>query len=301
MVIAGLEQRILKVSIVTTIVVALIGVFFGLYAGSVSIVFDGMFDAVDASMSLLSLLVSKLLVAEVSRRFQQGYWHMEPMVLALNGSVLILLCIYAFINSINSFLVGGTVLEFDSAIFYSLVIAATAFGMYFYERWVNRAVKSELINLDVQSWLMSGAISCSLLVAFVIGYLLQESEYAWVTPYIDPLILTLLSLCLIPIPTMTVIKAFKQILMITPSALDHEISELMSQMAARYRFERFTHYVTQVGRGFFVEIHIVLPVEMNEWRVSDLDQLRDRISAEIGREGPDRWLSIGFTRDARWL
>lgn len=301
MVIAGLEQRLLKISIVTTAAVAVIGVFFGLYAGSESIVFDGLFDAVDASMSLLSLLVSKLLASEVSRRFQQGYWHMEPMVLALNGSVLVFLCIYAFINSVKSFLAGGNVLEFDSAALYSLVISVFAFAMYFYEKVSNRTVKSELVKLDIQSWLMSGAISASLLSAFIVGLVIEGSEYAWMARYIDPLVLAILSICLVPIPLLTVVNAVKQILMITPTALDAEISEVLSRMGARYRFERFTHYVTQVGRGFFVEIHIVLPIEMNEWRVSDLDQLRRVISDEIGREGPDRWLSIGFTRDARWL
>jgi len=122
--------------------------------------------------------------------------------------------------------------------------------------------------------LMSGAISSSLLFAFVLGYLLQDIEYEWVTPYIDPLLLALLAVCLVPITALTVISAFKQILMITQSALDREISALLSRMSARYRFERFTQYVAQVGLGFFVEIHILLPIEMEEWRVSDLDQLR---------------------------
>mgnify|MGYP002640684545 FL=1 len=99
---AAAEQNLLKLSIAVTIVVAAIGVVFGLLSGSLSIVFDGVFAAIDAAMSGLALFVSRL-VSRVgdNRRFQFGYWHIEPMVLAFNGGTLMLLCFYAFLNSVD--------------------------------------------------------------------------------------------------------------------------------------------------------------------------------------------------------
>ena len=47
----------------------------------------------------LSLGVSRLLMSEGNRRFQYGYWHIEPIVVAFNGTVLMLLCLYAFLNA----------------------------------------------------------------------------------------------------------------------------------------------------------------------------------------------------------
>ncbi len=79
---AAAEQRILKLSIAVTVFVALFGVLFGLLSGSLSIVFDGMFAAIDAAMSGLALFVARLVGREGdNRRFQFGYWHIEPMVL----------------------------------------------------------------------------------------------------------------------------------------------------------------------------------------------------------------------------
>lgn len=104
-----------------------------------------------------------------------------------------------------------------------------------------------------------------------------------------------------PMPLRTVIKAFRQMLMITPKELDAEISKILTQLSGVYGFEQFSHYATQVGRGFFVEIHIVLPLSMDRWRVSELDVLRNEIAHHIGREGADRWLAINLTRDHRWL
>src|SRR5580693_3505214 len=157
---AGAEQRILRLSIGVTVIVSLFGVVFGLLSGSLSIVFDGVFTAIDAAMSGLALFVSRLVSRESdNRRFQFGYWHIEPMVLAFNGGTLMLLCVYAFVNSIDSFLAGGRPLAFDWAIAYAVVVGVTCFGMWFYENQRNRRIGSDFVRLDAQSWLMSASIS----------------------------------------------------------------------------------------------------------------------------------------------
>ncbi|MBT8766943.1 cation diffusion facilitator family transporter [Metapseudomonas boanensis] len=298
---AGIEQRVLKISILATALIACSAIGVGLCAGSQSIIFDGLFNAIDSGMALLSLSVSKLLVKQPGRRFQQGYWHIEPMALALNGSVLVILCAHAFLTSLDSLMQGGRELAFGTALLYSLAVLVGSGVMLSYIRHMNRNLRSELIQLDIQSWLMSTLISAALLLAFVLGYLLQGTPYASLTPWIDPAILAVLALALIPSPAMTVLKAVKQILRITPSELDREITGLMASFRERYGFERFSHCVAQIGRGLFVEIQIVLPEAMNRWSVAELDQVRAEIAAAIGREGPNRWLAIAFTRDPRWL
>jgi predicted Co/Zn/Cd cation transporter (cation efflux family) len=246
-------------------------------------------------------MVSRLLVKEPGRRFQQGYWHFEPLVLALNGSVLVLLCVYALINSVSGLMRGGHALAFDSALIYALITLVASASMLGYQRRRNQKLKSELIALDIQSWLISTLITAALLLAFAAGFFLQHTPWQWLTPYIDPAILALLSLLLIPGPLRTVAKAVKQVLRITPESLDREITGLMAGMTQRYDFECFSHSVTQIGRGLFVEIQIVLPEAMDRWRVSELDAVRAEIAAAIGREGPNRWLAIAFTRDRRWI
>src|SRR5260370_14366182 len=120
---AGAEQRMLRFSIGVTIVVSLFGVAFGLLSGSMSILFDGVFAAIDAAMSGLALFVSRLVSGDnTNRRFQFGYWHIEPMVLAVNGGTLMLLCFYAFLNAIGSFLSGARHLHFDLSLIYPVLV-----------------------------------------------------------------------------------------------------------------------------------------------------------------------------------
>ena len=299
---AAAEQRILKLSIAVTIAVSLVGVLFGLLSGSLSIVFDGVFSAIDAAMSGLALFVSRLVTREAdNRRFQFGYWHLEPMVLAFNGGMLMLLCFYAFLNAVDSFLAGGRELNFDWAITYAVAVCIVCFGMFFYERGRNRRIGSDFVRLDAQSWLMSAAITSALLVAFAIAWSMKGTRFAYLTPYADPVVLAFLSLCLVFVPIRTVRKALAEILLITPPELDRHVRRVMDAVIDRHGFKTYTSYVAKVGRAQFIEIHIAVPPRWPVDSVTTADAIRREIAEAIGGEGPQLWLTIDFTADPRWL
>ena len=296
-----LEQQILRRSIFCTLFIAIMGIVFGIVCGSMSIIFDGMFSALDAGMCSLSLLVSRLLGQPHSRRFQYGFWHVEPLVLAFNGSLLAFLCLYAFVNAIKGIVDGGRELELGWAIVYALVVSIFCFTLFLKQRRLNKRVKSELIALDTKSWLMSACISSALLVTFLLSWCMEGTRYEHLIVYTDPTVLALLTLILIPVPIKTVISAVREVLQMTPDTLDSAIESLMDKLMAKYKFIDYSHYATRMGRGLFIEIHVVIPPEMETSGVSYFDNLRDEIAKEIGESGPHRWLTISFTRDAKWL
>ncbi|MGZ3341087.1 MAG: cation diffusion facilitator family transporter [Reyranella sp.] len=299
---AGAEQRILRLSIGVTVFVSLFGVVFGLLSGSLSIVFDGVFAAIDAAMSGLALFVSRLVSRESgNRRFQFGYWHIEPMVLAFNGGTLMLLCFYAFLNAVDSFLAGGRQLDFDWAIAYAVTVCIVCFGMGFYEFRVNRKIGSDFVRLDAQSWLMSAAVTSALLVAFAIAWSLKGTRYGDLTPYADPVVLALLTLCLVFVPIRTVRRALQEILLITPPELDAHVRSVMDAVVSRHGFKTYTSYVAKVGRAQFIEIHLAVPAGMQLGDITAVDAIRREIAEAIGGEGPQRWLTIDFTADPKWL
>lgn len=299
---AALEQRTLKLSIVTTLAVSALGVAFGLLSGSQSILFDGVFSIIDAAMSGLALLVARLVVREASQRFQHGYWHLEPMVAALNGSILMLLCVYAFLNAVQGLMEGGRELAFDLAIAYALLVASACFAMYAYEKRINLRVDSELLRIDTQGWLMAGLITSALLGAFAIALGLERTAYSHLTPYVDSLLLAVLTLCFMPVPIGIVRRALKEIFLIAPSALDREVHAAMAPVMAREGLLEYYSHVAKSGRGHFIEIHIVTTPEFAVNKgISVLDEIREQISAGLSIPPDRRWFTVAFTADPRWV
>ncbi len=294
------EQWVLKVSITVTFLLAITGVLFGLLSGSLAIVFDGMFNMVDTAMSILSLLVARLLTSEGNRRFQYGYWHVEPMVLVFNGSVLILLCLYALVNAIGSLLSGGRELNFDFAFAFALLMSVLSVAMYMYIRRKNLTIQSEFLRLDTQSWFISASISASLLLAFGIATLMNQSKYAYLTPYVDPLILAMLTTCLIFVPMGAIRDATRDLFRIAPFGLDEKVRHFLDDLILEHGFKTYTSYVAKIGRAQFIEIHIILPLGYPIAGVEALDAIRWKISKALGKNGPKLWFTIAFTTDPSW-
>jgi predicted Co/Zn/Cd cation transporter (cation efflux family) len=77
-------------------------------------------------------------------------------------------------------------------------------------------------------------------------------------------------------PIGTVNGAVKEVLLITPQDLDLTLRELMQALTSDYGFVSHSHYATRVGRGLFVEVHIVLPEAMEHAGIRQLDLIRDK-------------------------
>ncbi|MBD7991338.1 cation transporter [Ochrobactrum sp. Sa2BUA5] len=303
------EQSILQISIAVTIFVAGFGVVFGLLSGSFSIVFDGVYMLADAAMSGLALVVARLIalsaLAEPPRgklrdRFTMGFWHLEPMVLGLNGIMLTGVAIYALINAIGSLMDGGRDLEFSYAIFYAVVALIACLGMAWLETRANRRLKSDFIALDAKAWIMSGGITAALLIAFSVGYVIQGTELDWLTPYIDPAVLALVCIVIIPMPLGTIKQALSDMLLVTPIDLKQHVDRVAKQVVDRNGFKSYRAYVAKVGRGKQIELYFIVPTDQPAKKLEEWDALRDEIGDALGGEGPDRWLTIAFTTDVEW-
>ncbi|WP_069384319.1 cation diffusion facilitator family transporter [Halomonas caseinilytica] len=299
---SALEQRALRLSILMALLISVLGVIFGLQAGSRSILFDGVFAAIDAVMSLLALVVTRLIAREVSQRFQHGYWHLEPLVAALNGAVLLLLCFYAFLNAVQGLMTGGHELAFGLASLYAVIVAIICFVMAVYQHRLNRHVDSEFVRIDMHSWVMSGLITSALLIAFIVALILQRTSYAYLTSYVDSLLLTILTVAFMPVPIGIMRRAMKEVFLIAPSAIDREVHAAMAPVMQREGLLEYRSHVAKSGRGHFIEIHIVTTPEFAAERgVAELDEIREIITANLSIPAERRWFTVAFTADTRWL
>lgn len=294
------ERRILRRSVLVTVFVGLLGVLFGLLSGSLSIVFDGVFSVVDASMTSLAILVARLIAQQSSERFQLGFWHLEPMVLAFNGGLLMLLSFYALINAVDAILAGGRLIEFGWAIVYAAFVLVICVGMALWGRRANRAVGSQFVALDVKGWIMSGSVTAALLIAFIVAFALEGTPYQTYAPYADPVILALLTVLILPVPARTVYAALQDVLLVAPADLDRSVRAAALAAVETHGFTDVRTYVAKSGRGRTVEIHFILPPGYPIGTVDWTDRVREEVGGAIGFAGPDRWLTITFTGDAKW-
>jgi predicted Co/Zn/Cd cation transporter (cation efflux family) len=74
----------------------------------------------------------------------------------------------------------------------------------------------------------------------------------------------------------------------------------MDSVVKERQFLDYSSYIAKVGRGRFVEIH-VLVVPESRIDIETADAIRREVSDRLDAATPSVWLTIDFTADRRWL
>ena len=118
---ARIEQRTLKISLAGVAAVATASLAWGLAIESDVVILNGVFSLVSLVGSVLYLVAAKLVVRPADRRFQYGYAHVEPLVNGVNGLLVLVICVYAFVNGLEGLRAGGDAVDAASVIWFGAV------------------------------------------------------------------------------------------------------------------------------------------------------------------------------------
>lgn len=296
------ESQVMQLSVWATAGIATFGIVLGVWSSSQAILFDGVFALVDAFMTWLAWCVVRLLAREGSRRFQYGFWHFEPLVVVLNGTILLLLCCYAMFNALRGLLSGGSEpIALGVAAVYSGFACVACMALWEYLRRANRRLDSALIRIDMTSCLMSTGISAALFVGFGAGAMVEQWGNAALRPYVDSLVLLILSLGLLPMPAATVYAAMRDVFLVAPAAMHDRVRGAVAIAIERHGLIDFRSYVAKTGRMYLVEIHILVDAR-SRIEMAAYDRIRQEIGEALGGEVRlDKWLSISFTAREEWM
>jgi len=295
------EQRLLKQSAAMMTLVAIGGTFMGILSNSHAILVDGIFSFVAVIIKLLMLTTSKLISRETSKRFQFGYWQFEPLVLMTEGGFTLLVIGYAFFSGVLSLINGGNPMNFGLAIYYAFFFTMADAAYFFYVRYVNKRLKSNLIYFDNMSWFVDAALSGGLLVSFCIAWVLQFTDYGHYDRYVDPLILIVLAIQMVPTALKILIPSVKQIMGVAPMELHNHVQQIMDDFMERYSFKDYVSSVQEFGNTKIIEIDILIGKNYPIQTVSELDRIRNEIDEMIGFPQYQKWVTISFTTTKKWM
>ena len=297
------EQQALKVSLAAILLVSVLGIGFGLVSGSFAILFDGVFSLMDAVLSGASLTVAGLIARSVANRlsvrtqtaFTVGFWRFAPIVLLVNSVLMMGVAAYALFQAVSALLSGGREVDFGPAVVYAAVVVVITVVMGVLEHRANRRIGSEFVAMDVKGWIMAGGVTGALLIAFVIGMIIDGTEAEWFMPYVDPAVLTVVALVLIPVPFSTLRKALSEVSLVTPPGLRKDAEAVAEDVSAAEGFDDYRVYAAAQGRSRTVEIVFYVPKGLPPRALEDWDRIRDTVEGRLGGDDPHAWITVSFT------
>jgi cation diffusion facilitator family transporter len=299
---AHLEQRTLMLSLVCVVVIALGSLAWGLAIESDVVILNGVFSLVSLIGSVLYLTAARLVTRPADRRFQYGYAHVEPMVNSVNGMLVLVICLYAFINGVEGLRAGGSAVDPVSVIWFGVVTGVICAAVGTYELRVARRTGSQLLRNDAREWLIDAAFSLVTLVGFALLFVLEEPlRSAWAR-YADSALVAVLALLFMPIPLGVVAGNVRELLHMSSEddAITARVEAAMRAIRKEHDIHSHTTHVAKIGRSHLVEVNIVVGPRFGLQTVAEQDGLRQRIWSAVERPIDAAWLTINFTADPRW-
>ena len=299
---ARLEQRTLLLSLVAVAGVALLSLAWGVAIESDVVILNGVFSMVSLIGSVLYLTAARLVTRPADRRFQYGYAHVEPLVSGANGLLVLVICVYAFINGIEGLRTGGDAVSPAGVVWFGALSGFICIAVGVYEWAMARRTGSQLLRNDAREWLIDAAFSLVTLIGFAVVWWLDEPWRTLWARHADSALVALLALLFMPVPLGVLRQTLREMLHMADAdrELAARVEAVMAEVAAEHDVASHTTHVAKVGRSSFIEVNIVAGPRFGLQTVPQQDGLRARIWQSLDL-APDRaWLSVIVTADPRW-
>jgi len=299
---ARIEQRTLALSMAAVAGVALLSLAWGLAIESDVVILNGVFSLVSLAGSGLYFAAARLVTRPADRRFQYGYAQVEPMANGVNGLLVLVICVYAFINGIEGLRAGPDPVSPVGVVWFGAVTGIISLSVGLYEGAVARRLGSQLLRNDAREWLMDAGFSLVTLAGFAVVWVLEEPWRPGWAGYADSALVALLALLFMPVPLAVLHQNLREMLFMADAdrALTARVEAVLREIAADHDVASYTTHVAKVGRSNFIEVNIVAGPRFELQTVAQQDALRGRIWAALGLPPERAWLSIIVTGDPRW-
>ena len=260
------EKTALLVSAMTAGLFAVVGISWGLWIDSMIILFDGSYSLISLGLSLLSVYAAQAIKRPADSRYPFGRAAMEPLVIAIKGTAILLICIISLFSAAAALVSGGREVNAEMAMLFATASVSVCLVVGLYLRGVQRHNPSGLILAEKRQWLMDTLLSAAVLAGFAIAYGLQQHpQWAPLAVYADPVMVLLICSYFIRVPIKMMRGAMRELIMAAPdNDLQHHAQQALRNAGLASQHAR----LTKVGP------YLIIDLDLPASRVCEFGRLR---------------------------
>lgn len=295
------EKNVLSFSVYAALFTAALAIVWGVLGNSKIILFDGIYSLISVGLSTISLWSASYIKKRDNARFPFGKEMIEPLVILAKFVVIAALCLFALFSGISTMLSGGQQVDPGSGMLYAFIASSICMATYLYIRKQQRRLNSGFVLAELQQWLMDFYLSFAVLLGFSLSYLLLYLGYDDLVPYMDPLMVILVSAYFLKVPIVSMGKQLKEVLdMSAEEKYTLKIEEITEQIRLQYKFEETFTRVAKSGTKLFIEIDFVISPDGWQPGLPEQDAIREDIMSQLSDVSLKKWLNVAFTLDRKW-
>jgi cation diffusion facilitator family transporter len=298
---ASSDGRALLISVWVSAAFAVVSLVWGLWAGSLTIVFDGIYSFASVALSLFAVWALRTSRRGADERYPWGREVWEHIAIVVKAFAFAGLCGYALIGAIDDLRSGGREIDAASAVAYSVVATVAGVAISVYLRRRARSGGSDLVRAEAAEWVGDTLLGVGVLVGFVIALALQASGRDDLARYVDPAMVAVISALFLRVPVRLIVTGLREVLTMAPeSAVMDELWTCVRDVEARYGFAESFLRASKVGPRLDLEIDFVVDDTSKAQDVHEFDAVRQELHDRLESLGYRRSMVVTFTADRRW-
>lgn len=290
------ERRALGVSAAASASVGVVAVVWGLSVQSQALLLDGVYALIGMGLSLLTLHAARLVAAGPTPGYPFGREALAPLMVGVQGLVLLGTLLYASIDALLTIRAGGSDAAVGSALLYAVaslvlsVVLVVALG---------RGNSSELVGAEVAQWKAGAVLSGVLAIGFALAVALTRLDAGAVVGYVDPLLVLAAAALLVATPVRMVRTSLRELLEASPDAsVTGPIEATVAALGDELGLPEPALRIGKLGRKTYIELDYV--VEAGVWKVGDADLVRRALIERLSQPGRLLWVNVELHTDPDW-
>lgn len=287
----------LRLSTTAALAFAVVGISWGWFADSQIILFDGVYALIGVGLAGLSLQAARMVEQGPTSNYPYGREALAPLIVGMQGLVLLGTFGYAVLEAVATILDGGSSTALGSALVYAVISLVGAVSVWALLR--REAPHSELVAAEAAQWSAGWLLSLGMVVGFGVGLLLQGTSRAGLAAFIDPVLVILAALVILPTPVAMLRTMYRELLEASPpDSVSEPILAIIDDAGREYGLPQPAVRMGKLGRKVYIELDYL--VAEGQWTVSDSDRIRRTLIERLQEPGRLLWLNVELHTDPDW-
>lgn len=271
-----LEKRVMKLSLIGSIMFLLAEVFIAIYTNSHAVLMDCVYDLTDMIMLVPFYLLIPQLYKPVTEHHPYGFAQVESLFIIIKTGLLIFITGQLLIESVQMIMSGGHLVDAGFVAGFELFVSVTCIIMYFVLNRLRKKYNSPTISAELWIWKLDSLSTLGVGLAFVGQVIIEHTPIAWLAPYVDPGIAFIVGVLLLKEPIEMFIEGIKNLILFAPKEeVIDQVREVVEPCVAAHGKRINFLDVIKTGRKVWVEVYFVQDEDMVS--ITDLKLMHSQI------------------------
>lgn len=282
------ERRALGRSIAVTALLGSLGVVWGITTGSQMILLDGVYAVIGIIISFLLMRASSLAAEGPTSRYPYGREGVTPLVIGVQGFVLLATLVYAAVEAVYTIRLGGSDVEAGQALAYGVVTTTASIVFW---RWIRaRSAGSDLLTAESIGWKVAALRGLGMSLGFVVLWILTDSSWQRAAPYVDPVMVLITCVAFVPAPLRMVRGTVLELLESAPSpSIQEPVLAVVHDVFREFDIGEPVTRMTKVGPKLYLEVDGFARPEVT---IADEHRVRTELLRRLEALPLELWLNF---------